>query len=157
MRSECQCNIPDLRENHDILWRRGGELESLVTIRGVSAGEKRTKPDHATVGSGTASAGDIFDALEMDQYSELHGEVHALVETVADLQTLSSHLLDTLAALNTAVTQQGLINNELHEVVVGARMVAAGSVEPRLAHTVRQACEATKKRATLVVMGGDVA
>jgi chemotaxis protein histidine kinase CheA/CheY-like chemotaxis protein len=143
--------LHDLRENHALLWRRGGEIESLVTIRGIAAGEKRD----AQAPAGASAAG-LFDALEMDQYSELHGGVHALVETVADLQTLGSNLLDTLSALNTALTQQGLVNNELHETIMGARMVAAGALEPRLARTVRQACEATGKRAALVIEGGEV-
>jgi chemosensory pili system protein ChpA (sensor histidine kinase/response regulator) len=143
--------LHDLRENHALLWRRGGEIESLVTIQGVAAGEKRDTraPD------GAPAAG-IFDALEMDQYSELHGGVHALVETAADLQVLGSSLLDTLSALTTAVTQQGLINNELHETIMGSRMVAASVLEPRLARTLRQACEATGKRASLALEGGDV-
>ena len=143
--------LHDLRENHALLWRRGGELESLVTIRGVASGGKR---DSGMAGTPAVAA--IFDALEMDQYSELHGEVHALVETVADLQALGSSLLDTFASLGTAVTQQGLLNNELHETIMGARMVAAGTLEPRFARTVRQACEATGKRALLTLIGGDV-
>ena len=143
--------LHDLRENHALLWRRGGELENMVTIRGVAAGEKR---DGGAPGSPHVPG--IFDALEMDQYSEMHGEVHALVETIADLRAMGSNLLDTLAALNTAVTQQGLVNSELHETIMGARMVAAGALEPRLARTVRQACEATGKRAALRIAGGDV-
>lgn len=140
----------DLRENHALLWQRGGTLESLISIRGVADGSKAR-----AVGQGSPVAG-IFDALEMDQYSELHGEVHALVETVADLRALGSNLLDTLAALTTAATQQGLINNELHETIMGARMVAAGAIEPRLARTLRQVCEATGKRAMLMLNGSDV-
>ncbi len=151
--------VHDLRENHALLWRRGGELENMVTIRGVAAGEKRDSgaPGGTNVaGAAPSAALGMFDALEMDQYSEMHGEVHALVETIADLRALGSNLLDTLAALNTAVTQQGLVNNELHETIMGARMVAAGALEPRLARTVRQACEATGKRATLRIAGADV-
>ena len=153
--------LHDLRDNHALLWRRAGGLESLVTIQGVAAGEKRASAEPGNVQGRAAAKGStnvvgIFDALEMDQYSEMHGEVHALVETVADLQALGSHLLDTLAALNTAVTQQGLVNNELHETIMGARMVAAGVLEPRLARTMRQACEATAKRATLAIRGGTV-
>lgn len=143
--------LHDLRENHALLWRRGGELESVVAIQGVAAGEK-----HAGGGVIPGASPGMFDALEMDQYSALHGEVHGLVETLADVQALGNNLLDTLAALDTAVTQEGLVNNELHETIMGARMVAASALEPRLARTVRQACEATGKRATLALRGGDV-
>lgn len=147
--------LHDLRETHALLRRRGGELESVVTIQGVSAGERK---HDAGMSSGSSAAGmsSTFDALEMDQYSTLHGEVHGLVETLADVQTLGNKLLDTLSALGTAVTQEGLVNNELHETIMGARMVAASAIEPRLVRTVRQACEATGKRATLTIMGGEV-
>jgi len=145
--------LHDLRENHALLWRRGSELESVVTIQGVAAGEKR---DTGAAAAESAGASSTFDALEMDQYSALHGEVHGLVETLADVQALGSSLLDTLSALGTAVTQEGLVNNELHETIMGARMVAASAIEPRLARTVRQACEATAKRVALTLKGGDV-
>lgn len=145
--------VNDLREYHARLWQRSGDLESLVTIQGVATGETYGK---VAYGSGQSAKDSIFDALEMDQYSQMHGEVHAMVEAIADLQTIGSNLLDTLSAIGTAVTQQDLVNIELHETVLGARMVVAGSLEPRLARTLRQACEATGKRATLTFIGGDV-
>ena len=134
----------ELRERHAALQNRANELEHIVTVQGVAAGQKH--------GAGAA----VFDALELDQYSELHGAVHGFVETVADLQALESRLADTLSALDTAVTQEGLVNTELHEHVMRARMVPAAMIEPRLARTVRQACDATGKRATLAFTGGDV-
>jgi len=151
--SQALKQVNDLRENHARLWQRSGDLESLVTIQGVATGETYGK---VAYGSGQPATDSIFDALEMDQYSQMHGEVHAIVEAIADLQTIGSNLLDTLSAIGTAVTQQDLVNNELHETVLGARMVAAGSLEPRFARTLRQACDATGKRATLTFIGGDV-
>jgi chemotaxis protein histidine kinase CheA/ActR/RegA family two-component response regulator len=136
----------ELREHHGLLQSRATDLDRLVTVQGVAAGQKR----------GEAGVTGIFDALEMDQYSELHGAVHGFVETAADVQTLGTRVLDALAAIETAVTQQGLVNTELHEQIMRARMVPAASIEPRLARTVRQACDATGKRARLDFQGGDV-
>jgi chemotaxis protein histidine kinase CheA/ActR/RegA family two-component response regulator len=136
----------ELREHHGLLQSRATDLDRLVTVQGVAAGQKR----------GEAGVTGIFDALEMDQYSELHGAVHGFVETAADVQTLGTRVLDALAAIETAVTQQGLVNTELHEQIMRARMVPAVSIEPRLARTVRQACDATGKRARLDFQGGDV-
>jgi chemotaxis protein histidine kinase CheA/ActR/RegA family two-component response regulator/plasmid stabilization system protein ParE len=136
----------ELREHHGLLQNRATELDNMVTVQGVAAGQKR----------GDVGGTGIFDALEMDQYSELHGTVHGFVETAADIQALGTRLLDALAAVETAVTQQGFVNAELHEQVMRARMVAASAIEPRLARTVRQVCDATGKRARLEFLGGDV-
>lgn len=136
----------ELREHHALLQNRAAELDRLVAVQGVAAGQKRGDGIHTG----------IFDALEMDQYSELHGAVHGFVETAADVQTIGTRVLDTLAAIETAVTQQGLVNTELHEQIMRARMVPAVTIEPRLARTVRQVCDATGKHARLEFLGGDV-
>ncbi len=139
----------ELHERHAMLQDRANEVERFVTVQGVAAGQK--------VGAGGGPAGSsVFDALELDQYGELHGAVHGFVETVADLQALESRMADTLSAIETAVTQEGLVNTELHEHVMHARMVPAQTIEPRLARTVRQVCDATGKRATLSFSGSDV-
>ncbi|MCK7579683.1 MAG: hypothetical protein MZV65_30960 [Chromatiales bacterium] len=90
----------ELRERHATLQNRANELDHIVTVQGIAAGQEQ-----ARAGAG-AGASPVFDALELDQYSELHGTVHGFVETVADLQALQSRLLDTLSALDTAVTQE---------------------------------------------------
>ena len=141
----------ELRERQSMLQTRSVELDRIVTVQGVAAGQKRGE---AKPGGGIG--GGIFDALELDQYSELHGAVHGIVETVADVQTIGTRVLDALEAIETAVTQQGLVNTELHEQIMRARMVPAANIEPRLARVVRQACDATGKQATLVFTGSDV-
>lgn len=136
----------ELHERRTTLQDRAHELDRIVTVQGVAAGRQQ----------GTGGGSGVFDALEMDQYGELHGAVHGFVETIADMQALESRLLDMLSAVDTAINQAGLVNNELHEHVMRARMVEARAVEPRLARTVRQACDATVKQATFVLTGGDV-
>lgn len=135
----------ELRERQNVLQGRATDLDRLVTVQGVTAGQKQG-----------AAEGGVLDALELDQYSELHGAVYGFVETAADVQTLGTRVLDTLAAIETALTQQGFVNAELHEQVMRARMVPAGSIEPRLARTVRQACDATAKRARFELIGSEV-
>ena len=139
----------ELRERHATLQNRAAELDRVLTMQGVAAGQKQGP-------LGNASADSTFDALELDQYSELHGAAHGFVETISDLQTLESRMLDMLAAIETGVTQEGLINSELHEHVMRARMVEAAAIEPRLMRTVRQAGDATGKQVRLIFTGGDV-
>jgi len=138
----------ELRDHHQLLQNRAADLDRMVTVQGIAAGQKRDAASQASAS--------LFDALEMDQYSELHGAMHGFVETIADVQTLGTRMLDTLAAIETAITQQGLMNNELHEQIMRSRMVPASTIEPRLLRTVRQVCDATGKRAQLRFSGGDV-
>lgn len=141
----------DLRDNNNLLWNRSGELETIVTVQGIAAGQKQ----QAALRGGAASSA-VFDALELDQYSELHGSVHGFVETVSDLQMLGNRILDALSAIETSLEQQGLINSELHELMMRSRMVSVSVIEPRLGRTVRQICDATGKLAQLDFRDGDV-
>jgi chemosensory pili system protein ChpA (sensor histidine kinase/response regulator) len=138
----------ELHERHVALQNRIQELDHLVSVQGIAAGQKQEL--------GGISANTTFDALEMDQYSELHGALHSFIETTADLQALESRLLDVLSALETGVNQEGLVNAELHEHVMRSRMVEAETLKPRLARTVRQTCEATGKQGRLVFAGGEI-
>lgn len=139
----------ELHERHVTLQQRAAELDRVLTMQGVAAGQQQGPQSNA-------SASSVFDALELDQYSELHGAAHGFLETIADLQTLESRMLDTLATIETGITQEGLINSELHEHVMRARMVEAAAIEPRLMRTVRQAGDATGKQVRLIFTGGDV-
>lgn len=141
--------LTDLAERHGLLWQQAEELETLATIRGIAAGQK--------TGNGAGGAGGgLFDALELDQYSELHGGVHAIVETTSDLQVLGNRIADLIATLDTAVNQEDILNKELHEVAMRSRMTPITTLEPRLQRALRQACEATGKSARLVFQSGDV-
>jgi len=137
------------RERHGTLQDRANEIERIVTVQGVAAGQKNSTDPDGVVHP-------LFDALELDQYSELHGAVHGFVETIADLQALESRMADTLAGIDTAIKQEAIINGELQEHVMRARMVEAQSIEPRLARAVRQLCDATGKQAVLLFDAGDV-
>jgi len=140
--------LADLAERHDLLWRLAEEVETLATVRGIAAGQKG--------GNGPAGAGGLFDALELDQYSELHGGVHAIAETTSDLQTFGNRIADLVATLDAAVNQEDILNRELHEVISRSRMTPISTLEPRLQRAVRQACEVTGKQARFAFRSGDV-
>lgn len=140
--------LADLAERHGLLWRLAEELETVATVRGIAAGQKG--------GNGSTGAGGLFDALELDQYSELHGGVHAIVETTSDLQAFGNRIGDLVATLDAAVNQEDILNRELHEVISRSRMTPISTLEPRLQRAVRQACEATGKSARFAFRSGDV-
>ncbi|MDH5633874.1 MAG: response regulator [Gammaproteobacteria bacterium] len=144
--------VSELREREGALWDRANTLEGLVDTQGVAAGQRHAQA--AIHGTSVVSPG--FDPLEMDQYSELHTQVHGFVENIADLQLLGSRILDMLSEVGSALNQQTLQNNELHNLLMNSRMLPVSTLEPRLQRTVRQAAEKSGKSAKLVIEGGDV-
>jgi len=145
-------SLAELHERDNAMRARASELESLVTTQGVAAGKR-----HAVAAAVNGrSVVEAFDPLEMDQYSELHTHVHGFVETIADLQLLGTRLLDSMAEVDTAVNQQTLLNNELHDLLMTSRMVSVATLENRLQRAVRQASDKSGKLVGLVIEGGDV-
>jgi chemosensory pili system protein ChpA (sensor histidine kinase/response regulator) len=142
--------VAELRERQGALWDKSSDMEGFVGTRGIAAGKRQ-----ALVAAGGAIVSG-FDALEMDQYSELHTYAHAVTETVADLQILTGRLTDALTAVDAAVAQQSLLNEGLHETLMTARMLPAGTLESRLGRAVRQAAEQCQKQVRLVIEGRDV-
>jgi len=141
--------VGQMRERHAALRQRSSDMEDLITTQGVTAGRHPAANDTATALPG-------FDALELDEYGDLHTQVHGLAEAVDDVQVLDTQLADVLAAVDAAVTQQGLLNNELHEELMTSRMVPAGTLASRLQRTVRQAAERCGKSLVLDIQGTDV-
>ncbi len=142
--------VTELRERQAALWDRSNDMESFVATQGIAAGRRQA----LAAASNSALAG--FDPLELDQYNELHTHVHGFTETVADLQLLGTRLIDALMAVDTAVRQHVLLNNELNDLLMTSRMVPAGQLESRLQRTVRQAAEQCGKQVVLRVQGTDV-
>lgn len=144
--------LAEFHERSNALWDRANRLEDLVSTQGIAAGKRQAL---ATVQEDTGNT-DTFDPLEMDQYSELHTQVHGFIETIADLQLLDTQVLDALTSVGTSVNQQALLNTELHDLLMTSRMVPASTLVPRMQRTVRLAADKTGKLATLTVKGGEV-
>ncbi len=142
--------VGQVRERHAALQQRSSDMEDLVTTQGIAAGRRQA----ADAADNSTRAG--FDALELDEYGELHTHVHGLTEAVADLQLLDTQLADVLAAVDATVNQQALLNNELHEQLLTSRMVPAGTLVSRLQRTVRQAAERCAKSVVLDLDGTEV-
>lgn len=121
------------------------ELETLVDVPRLARLRSRTQRVEAQA----------FDPLEMDQYSELHSTAHALMEEAADARELATRLEDEIAQLGSVQTRQQRLAKDLQHLVIGTRMMAAGTLESRLQRNVRSTCQATGKQAVLVLQGGD--
>ncbi|MCC5812531.1 MAG: response regulator [Ectothiorhodospiraceae bacterium] len=131
-----------------IVQQRLFELEDLVDIRDVTSAAGYQLHGNR--------ADDDFDPLEMDEYNALHGCSRALGEAIADWRELRIVMHDELTALRSMISQQGRLHRSLENTVLATRLVPVNTVEGRLQRSVRQACRATGKQASLELHGGDL-
>jgi chemosensory pili system protein ChpA (sensor histidine kinase/response regulator) len=119
------------------------ELETVVEVRSHSM-NTRSKADDT-----------LFDALEMDQYSELHSTFHALAEEAADVRTLALRVEDGIAQIASQQTRHQRLSGDLQHLVIGTRMAEVNVLESRLQRNVRSTCQVTGKEASLKLEGGN--
>lgn len=129
-----------IRAQSELFQQLAFELEQLIDVRGMN--------------SFLASVSDAnFDALEMDQYNELHTLTRRLVEAATDSRELTQVMEDELKGLEGLVHQQGRINKDTQEVVMKTRMLPVQNIIPRLQRSVRQSCRLTGKEVDLQISG----
>lgn len=129
-----------IRTQSELFQQLAFELEQLIDVRGMN--------------SFLANVSDAnFDALEMDQYNELHTLTRRLVEAATDSRELTQVMEDELKGLEGLVHQQGRINKDTQEVVMRTRMLPVQNIIPRLQRSVRQSCRLTGKEVDLQISG----
>ena len=119
----------------------GGELEELIDVKDFS--RRQVQPDSR------------FDALEMDQYNELHSSARQLVESATDAREMGRTVVDHLTNLDEMLVSQEALNRDAQDTVLHTRMVGVQLVFPRLKRAVRQTCRATEKQVELHLSGGE--
>ncbi|HET6789672.1 MAG TPA: ATP-binding protein, partial [Aquabacterium sp.] len=138
------------RVSHNLHAMRGGarqfgqlssELEQLVDVRGL-----------AMVGG---DAQDGLDALEMDQYNELHMLSRRILESSADSRELTRSFEQDLTVLRDLMAEKERMQLEIQRAIQRARMVDVASVVPRLQRTVRQAARLLGRQVQLHLQGAD--
>jgi len=133
----------DMQEQYSSLQQLGARLEELIDVKDMSAIYQRQQRDPD------------FDPLEMDQYSELHTTTRRLIEAATDIHVMGRGVMDQLRMLDDMVAGQIRLNRESQEAVLKTRMVPAQTILPRLQRSVRQTCNATKKKVNLHLSGGE--
>jgi len=134
-----------MQEQFNLLQQLGSELEQFIDVTDLS-GRQRQR------GASVASA---YDALEMDQYNELHTYGRRLVEAARDAAEMGKSMMGHLDDLDNMLINQERLNGETQEAVMRTRMVPVKTVFPRLQRSVRQTCKLTAKRAELHLTGGE--
>jgi chemosensory pili system protein ChpA (sensor histidine kinase/response regulator) len=119
----------------------GGELEKLIDIKDFSRLQ--------------AQNDNRFDALEMDQYNELHSAARQLVESATDAREMGHALVEHLSSLDEMLISQEDLSRDTQDTVLHTRMVSVKTIFARLQRAVRQTCRATAKQVELHLSGGD--
>jgi len=127
----------------DLLQQIGAELEELIDLADLSPDRQRPTNNRA------------FDALELDQYNELHTHSRRLIEAAVDAREIGRAVIDNLGHLNDMLVTQERLNRDTQDGVLRTRMVPVKTVFPRFERSVRQTCRLTGKQVELHLAGGE--
>jgi len=133
----------NLRKQYLLVQQLGQEMEELIDLQDLSLPMQRVVN------------GEAFDALEFDQYNELHTCSRRLVEAATDTREVGQNIEEHLSALKDMLTDQARLNRENQEAVLKTRMVAVQTIVPRLQRSVRQATRLAGKAVELECIGTD--
>jgi len=115
----------NMRKQYTLVQRLGREMEELIDLQDLSPPRQRV------------AGGEKFDALEFDQYHELHTCARRLVEAATDSREVGRSIDEHLSALSDMLSDQSRLNRENQEAVLKTRMVAVQTIVPRLRRSVR--------------------
>jgi chemosensory pili system protein ChpA (sensor histidine kinase/response regulator) len=121
------------------------ELDQSINIQSYTAKK-----------SGRSAVTDEFDALEMEQYNELHTSASRISEAATDVREIASRMEGQLLDLKYLMAEEDNIQKENQETVQSIRMVPANTITARCQRIVRQACRATNKEVELEIKGADL-
>lgn len=130
-----------MRQQQQLVGQLVAELESLVDIRGVATPQQN------------ARAGNDFDPLEFDNFSELHTVTRRLIEASADSQQIMSEVNEQFSTLSDLLEIQQRLQMANQHAVIRTRLVPVSSVVSRLQRSVRQTCRLLDKQVELSIAG----
>lgn len=97
-----------------------------------------------------------FDPLEFDRFTRLQELTRMMAESVNDVSTIQSGLLNNLDETEAALQQQSRMNRELQYGLMNVRMVPFSVISERLHRIVRQTANELKKSVELTIDGESV-
>jgi len=123
-----------------LLRQLGVELEQLIDLKDLT-------------GRPLGLDGTGFDALEMDQYNELHTASRRMAEAAIDAREIGLDINKELEQASEVLQYQQRLAVDAQEVVMQTRLVTVASITPRLQRSLRQTCRLTGKQSELVLTG----
>jgi len=119
------------------------ELEHLVDLKDLS-------------GQAFASTGPDFDALEMDQFNELHTACRRLIEAAVDAREMNLDVQKEMEQMDEILDYQHHLMVETQESIMKTRLVSVATISPRLQRALRQTCRLTGKQSDLTLSGEEL-
>ncbi|WP_028581989.1 Hpt domain-containing protein [Desulfogranum japonicum] len=102
------------------------------------------------------SAGDDFDTLELDRYTQLNLTIRSMNEAAIDVGAIHGNLGMIYGDLDGDISRQRRNARELQLQLARTRMSPMATVVPRLSRTMRDVAQKLDKRVRLTVQGEDV-
>jgi chemosensory pili system protein ChpA (sensor histidine kinase/response regulator) len=99
------------------------------------------------------SQGEQFDPLEFDRFSRMQELTRFLAESLNDVVTLQQTLQKNIDEADAALLQQGRLNRDLQQGLMGVRLVPLGNLQDRFYRLVRQTAKELDKKANLEFRG----
>ncbi|WP_404667308.1 response regulator [Roseateles asaccharophilus] len=103
--------------------------------------------------SAGSSAGQGFDALELDRYTELQEVTRRLAESFGDALASAKDVSDSLGRANTSEEARVLLSDDLQRGSSELLLAPVATQRARFERVVAKACEDTGKAAELVIDG----
>ena len=97
-----------------------------------------------------------FDPLEFDRFTRMQEVTRFLAESLNDVVTLHLGLQKNIDETEAALLQQGRLNRDLQQGLMGVRLVPLGNLQDRLYRVVRQTAKELGKKANLEFRGARV-
>jgi chemosensory pili system protein ChpA (sensor histidine kinase/response regulator) len=119
------------------------ETEAQIAARGLGPTEDKDRYEGQ------------FDPLEMDRYTRMQELSRALSESVGDIANLRATMDELVSEAETLLLQQGRINSQLQQGLMGTLMVPFSRQAARLQRVVKQTAQAEGKQADIVFEGID--
>lgn len=132
--------LKSMQMQFNLLYQLGLELDQLIDLKDLKS------LSNVSVSNG-------FDALEMDQYNELHTASRRMAEAAVDAREISLDVNKELAKMNEILDDQQSLVVDVQEVVMRTRLVSISTIIPRLQRSLRQTCRMTGKQSTLKLLG----
>jgi chemosensory pili system protein ChpA (sensor histidine kinase/response regulator) len=103
-----------------------------------------------------AVSGASVDPLELDRYNELSSLARMTAESVDDARAVGQGIGEWITQADSVLAAQAQLQKQIQGMVIGSRMVAAGSIASRLARAVRQTARTAQKEVAFEFEGESV-
>ncbi|MDH3327496.1 MAG: response regulator, partial [Gammaproteobacteria bacterium] len=119
---------------------------TLMQMRDLQFESNTSRSEHESTGT---------DNLNLSSFTESQKVAQRLMESIGDIENLHSSLTRLALETDNLVQQQKKIHNQLHENLLGTRMITFSVQTQRMQRILRQTCGELNKKAELILEGTD--